>query len=146
MQEHLNRIAPGCPSPDQSVSVIASWVEDQTRMMRFGATLPGPRYLRVKSEHVLNDPRQHLRLIASWLQVSTENAAVEAMTRPEASPFASFGPAESGIVGGHDPNFLRNPVPRPVPVFHTLDCPEGCRGYASLWRTVVAVANQLGYP
>ncbi len=145
MLEHLSRIAPGRSFPGLPVSVLTSWVEDQTRIMRFGATLPGARYLRVKAEHVLNDPRPHLRSIASWLQVSGESEAIEAMTHPETSPFASFGPAGSGVVGGHDPGFLRDPVLRCVPVLATLDCPPDCQGHASLWRTVVVVANQLGY-
>jgi hypothetical protein len=146
MQEHLRRIAPGHSFPGEPMSLIASWVEDQSRIMRFGATLPGTRYLRVKAEDVLNDTRAHLRSIASWLQFSADHQSIEAMAHPEVSPFAAFGPAGSGVAGGNDPAFLRDPVPHPVEAIQTLDPPAGWEGNASLWRTAVTVATQLGYP
>lgn len=146
MLEHMRRIAPGSSFPGWPASGIAAWVDDQIRIMRFGASLSGSNYLRVKAEDLLNNSRLHLRSIASWLQVSGEKQAIEAMTHPETSPFAAFGPAESGVTGGNDPAFLRDPAPHSVEVMPTLDQPAGWEGHKSLWRTVVAVANQLGYP
>ena len=145
MQEHLGRIAPGYSFAGEPMATMASWVEAQIRILRFGATLPRSQYFRVQAESLLNDPRQHLRRIASWLQVSTEPGAIESMTHPEASPFAVFGPPESGITGGNDPGFLRDPVPHPVAVIPTLDQPVGWKGNMALWQAVVSVANQLGY-
>ena len=65
---------------------------------------------------------------------------------PEKSPFASLGPAATGIVGGNDPGFLRDPIPRPVKRLKTLDPPEGWVGNSSLWQMTVDIASQLGYP
>ena len=102
--------------------------------------------MRVRGEDVLNDTRPHLRTIAAWLGVRTDDDAIEAMTHPEASPFASFGIEGSGILSGHDPNFLRDPVPHPVEVLRTLDPPPGWVGHSSLWEMAVDIAHRLGYP
>ena len=55
------------------------------------------------------------------------------------------GPAESGVVGGNDPIFLRDPVPHSVNVPRTLDPPNGWTADASTWKMVVDLANRLGY-
>ena len=146
LQEHWNRIVPGYSLPGQPMSGIASWVEVHCRILRLAATLPGNRYLRVRAEDVLNNTRAQLRAIAAWLGIRADENAIEAMTHPEASPFASFGLEGSGITGGHDPKFLRDPTPRPVDVLHTLDPPPGWVEHSSLWQIAVEVANRLGYP
>ena len=101
---------------------------------------------RVRAEDVLNDVRPQLHSIADWLGVNTGEDAIEAMTHPEASPFANFGPEGSGITGGHDPNFLRNPVPHPVDVLRTVDQPDDWVENSSLWEMTVDIAQRLGYP
>jgi hypothetical protein len=146
MLEHWNRIVPGYSMQDQPMAGIASWVETHGRILRFAAPLPKNFCMRVRAEDVLNDTHSQLRLIAAWLGIRTDEDAIEAMTHPEASPFASFGLAGSGIVGGNDPNFLSDPVPRPVEVLSTLDQPPGWVGNLSLWRVAVDIANVLGYP
>jgi Sulfotransferase family len=146
LKEHLDRRVPGYSLPDQPMSGIAFWVETHCRILRFTATLPKSRYMRIRGEDVLNDPRSQLRSIAAWLGVQTDEHAIEAMLHPEASPFASFGPEGSGIVGGNDPNFLRDPIPRPVEIVRTLQPPPGWEGNSSLWQMTVEIANRLGYP
>jgi hypothetical protein len=128
------------------LSIIASWVEAHCRILYFAAILPKDRYMRVKAEDVLNDAPSQLRSIAMWLGIRTDADAIETMMHPEASPFASFGLAGSGIVGGNDPNFLRDPIPRPVKILRTLDQPFGWVGHSSLWQLTIDIANQLGYP
>ncbi len=128
------------------MSGIASWVATQCRILNFASTLPRDRYRRVRAEDVLNDTRSQLRSIAAWLGIRDDEAAIEAMTHPEMSPFASVGPADSGIIGGNDPTFLRDPIPRPVEVLHSLDQPPGWVADSSLWQMVVEVSSQLGYP
>jgi hypothetical protein len=102
--------------------------------------------MRVRAEDLLNDTRPHLRSIAAWLGIRTDADAIEEMTHPEDSPFASFGIEGSGIISGHDPNFLRDPIPHPVEVLHTLDPPPGWVENASLWDMTVDIAHRLGYP
>ena len=146
LQEHWDRILAGYSMQGQPMSIIASWVETHCRILRIAAVLPKGRYMRVKAEDVLNDARSQLRSIAMWLGICTDADAIEAMMHPEASPFASFGLAGSGIVGGNDPNFLRDPIPRPVKILRTLDQPLGWVGHSSLWQLTIDIANQLGYP
>jgi hypothetical protein len=143
--EHMNRTVPGYAMPDQPMSVIASWVDVHQRILRFGATLPANRYTCVRAEDVLNDSRPQLSSIADWLQISSDDGDIEAMLRPERSPFASLGPTTTGIIGGNDHAFLRDPVPHPVKSPPKLDRPEGWIGNSSLWRMTVEVANRLGY-
>jgi hypothetical protein len=99
----------------------------------------------MRAEDVLNDMRPSLAVIAAWLGVRTDAAAIDAMTHPEASPFAGFAPAESGVWASGDPAFLRDPVPHPVPAVDNLDPPPGWAAGADIWARVVALANILGY-
>jgi hypothetical protein len=146
LREHYHRTVPGALMPGQPMSGIAYWVATHGRILDFAATLPRDRYLRVRAEDVLNDTPSRLRSITAWLGVREDEAAIEAMTHPEASPFASPGPAGSGILGGNDPSFLRDPVPRPAEVLPTLEQPPGWVEDSSLWQVVIEVSQQLGYP
>jgi Sulfotransferase family len=146
IQNHLQRTVPGYPQDDQPMSGIAAWYAAHRRILMFTATLPNDRYLRVKAEDTLNDMRPHLRAIATWLGLRTDADAIESMTHPELSPFAGFGPAGSGVSGGNDPTFLRDPKPRTVAVPSTLEEPPGWSETALVWQMVVDLANRLGYP
>jgi hypothetical protein len=146
IEEHWSRIFPNYSPRGGPMRPIAAWVETQCRIVNFSATLPNSRYLRIRAEDVLNDRVSQLRRIAEWLEIRTGDDAIEAMMHPEASPFACPGPAGSGIEGGNDPDFLRNPIPRRVEVPRTLDAPHGWVGNAALWRRTVEIATRLGYP
>jgi len=146
MLEHLKRTVPGFSEPEQPMLGIACWVETHCRILGFAASLPRHAYFRVKAEEVLNDNYLQLRSIAAWMGIRVDDTALEAMRHPEDSPFASPGPAESGIIGGNDPGFLRDPVPHPVAVPRTLERPHGWVGNSALWQRTVALANRLGYP
>lgn len=145
IEAHLNRILPGRGDVDQPMAGIAAWFETHRRILRFAETLPPDRYLRVRAEDVLNDTHPQLGAIASWLGIAADADAIAAMTHAEASPFAGFGPVESGVEGGYDPAFLRDPVPHPVPAADTLDAPPGWAAGAASWARVVALGNILGY-
>lgn len=145
IQAHLNSILPGHGDADQPMAGIAAWFATHRRILRFVETLPTDRYLRIRAEDVLNNMRASLALVAGWLGIRTDPAAIEAMTHPEASPFAGFGPAESGVGGGSDPAFLRDPVPHPVPAPDALEPPSGWLAGEAAWARVVALANLLGY-
>jgi hypothetical protein len=145
MQEHWNRTMPSYPQAGEPMSSMASWYETNRRILHFAAKLPPDRYMRVRAENVLNDTESQLRSIAAWLRLRADEGAIEAMKHPEASPFAGFGPADSGIVGGNDPSFLRDPIPHRVEVPRTLDPPQGWAADPSVWRMVVDLANRLSY-
>jgi len=145
MAEHLLRTVPEHPRIGEPMAGIAAWCEVHARVLRFAATLPADRILRVRAEDVLNDPPAQLRAIAAWLGLRTDDAAIEAMCHPEASPFARLGPAGSGVIGGHDHGFLRDPIPRRVAVPPTLEPPPGWHGEPRLWQRTVGLAGRLGY-
>jgi len=145
MQEHRKRIVPLDPQDHEPMFGIASWYETHRRILHFGATLPVDRYMRIRAEDVLNDTESQLRAIAMWLGVSAEASSIEAMKHPEASPFSSFRTADTGIVGGNDPSFLRDPTPHRAEVPSTLKPPDGWEADPLVWRMVIDLANRLGY-
>jgi Sulfotransferase family len=145
MQEHWNRVMPR-PLDGQPMSGMASWLDAHQRIVRFTSALPIERHLRVRAEDILNHADPQLEAITTWLGLRRDPAAMEAMKHPERSPFASFGPAGSGVTGGHDPGFLRDPIPRRVEVHRTIEQPPGWTGNPTLWDSVLALATQMGYP
>ena len=145
IQEHFNRILPGYRQDGQPMSGVAAWYETHRRILRLAADLPPDRYMRVRAEDVLNDMRHQLAAIAAWLGLHTGADAIAAMTHPEASPFAGFGAAGSGVTGGNDPAFLRDPIPHKVPVPGSVQEPTGWTEGPSSWQMVVDLANRLGY-
>jgi len=80
---------------------------------------------------------------SDWL--NARDRAIEAMCHPEVSPFARFGPEASGLRGGNDHAFLRDPIPRRVQVPTVFAQPTGWSGPGRLWSAVVELATQLGY-
>lgn len=145
MQEHWNRIMPAYPQDGEPMLSIHSWYDTHRRILHFTETLPQERYMQVRAEDVLNDAESQLRTIAKWLKLSANDCAIEAMTHPELSPFASLGPADSGIIGGNDHGFLRDPIPHRVEIPHTLNQPTDWVADETIWPMVVKLANRLGY-
>jgi len=143
--EHRLRTTPDHARIGEPMAGIAAWCEIHERILRFAATLPRGRVMRMRAEDVLNDAPARLRAIAQWLRLRTDDAAVEAMCHPEASPFAHFGPSDSGVIGGHDHGFLRDPIPRRVDVPATIEQPRGWHGAPVLWRRALKLAGTLGY-
>ena len=123
METHRNRMLPGYPQHREPMAGIHAWYETHRRILLFGCKLPEERYMRIRSEDVLNAPAAHLLKIAMWLKISTEQDAIELMKHSEMSPFACFGPAESGVIGGQDHGFLQDPILRCVEMPRTLTPP-----------------------
>jgi len=145
LDQHLRRNVPEFPIPGQPMSGIAYWLQIHLRILAFTAHLPAHANLRVRAEDVLNSPESQLRRIANWLAVGDDAGDIEAMLHPEASPFACPGPEGSGIIGGYDPEFLRNPIPHPVSAPPALEPPAGWTGNGALWNQAADLAAQLGY-
>jgi hypothetical protein len=145
LEEHLRRTVPEFSVPGQPMSGMAYWTETNLRILSFTALRPRYASLRVRAEDVLNDSDTQLRRIAGWLGIRDDDSALEAMRHPEASRFARPGISGSGIIGGFDPDFLRNPVLRSVTVPTRLERPSAWTGHSVLWDTTVDLAAQLGY-
>jgi uncharacterized protein DUF6624/sulfotransferase family protein len=142
---HLRRTVPEHAQAGEPMAGIAAWVEVHKRILRFTAALPEQRVLRVRAEDVLNTPEDLLREIARWLGIRDDDAAIEAMRHPERSPFARFGPRGSGVIGGHDHGFLRDPVVRRAELPTSFEPPQGWIGEPQLWRRAKTLTRCLGY-
>lgn len=145
MVEHRERTVPLHPLQGQPMAGVAAWLEVHGRITRFLAGLPPERAMRVRSEDVLNDPERQLAAVAQWLGVQSDEDALAAMMHPERSPFARSGPESSGVSGGHDPGFLRDPRPRKVALPCAVGQPPGWQAEPSLWRRTAALAHRFGY-
>jgi hypothetical protein len=145
MAQHWIAHEPADPLPDLPAICVAVWLETHRRILRFAEGLPGERYLRVRAEDVLNDPQARLASIARWLGVRDDPQAITAMRHPEVSPFARFGPADAGVLGGSDREFLADPTPRRAMLPSSLARPQAWDGNAELWSRVVELATEFGY-
>ena len=121
------------------------WYARNLTIQDFLRTVPADRQLRVRGEDILSDPDTHLRLIASWLGVRTDDAAIAAMKHPENSPYAFVGPP--GARFGNDPFFLERPTLRPRRArVKGLDAPlDWDNGTHLLTPEVKALATDFGY-
>jgi hypothetical protein len=135
----------GTPQEGEPMRSVAAWYEIHRRILLFADDLPRDRYLLVKAEDALSDPKTELRRIATWLGIRCDAAAIEPMLHPEASPFARPVAVGSGVAGGNDPAFLRDPIPHRAEMPSDLVPPRGWKADATAWNTVVALANRLGY-
>ena len=125
------------------VTCAATWYASHRRLLRILSEFASERTLRVKAEAVLNDPERELPRIAQWLDLATDDEAIEAMLHPEHSPYARFGPPEAP--GGHDPKFLRNPIPRPVAVPGSIEFPAQWQIGSQATAAIAELAGELGY-
>ena len=145
MHEHLLRTLPGYRDRDFTRYCITTWLRGHQRIAAFTRRLPPERRLRLRAEGVLNEPAPHLRAVAMWLGISAGEHALDAMRHPERSPFAGFAPAASGVSGGNDPAFLRDPQPHAVGLPRDLGPPEGWPSDPALWAKVRRAGRELGY-
>ncbi len=129
------------------------WYKFHTNIREFLKGLPKSRQLRIRGEDLLAEPDPHLRLIAEWLGLRADSAAIEEMKHPERSPFACLGPP--GARFGNDPTFLKSPALRPHVYSRRLEereSPQGLEGPLR-WRAdgagfrseVKRLAETFGY-
>lgn len=145
MARHLDATLPDRARGFDAAAGFTIWRDIHERILRFVASAPSDLAMALKAEDVLKRPRECMRSVARWLNVRDDAEAIEAMLHPEASPFARFGPRGSGVIGGHDHGFLKDPIPRRVEAPSTLEPPPDWRGGAKAWRRIAATAERLGY-
>lgn len=145
MHTHLRKHLPGYDDNRLVQDCISTWLETHTRIVEFARRLPGDRILRVKAEDLLNDPGPQLDRVARWLGIRTDETAIDAMRHPERSPYASFAPSSSGVIGGNDPNFLADPRPRNVEVGSITELPSWWPIASAQRKAVERAGEALGY-
>jgi hypothetical protein len=120
------------------------WLKPQEHILGFLEGVPAERQQRLRGEDFMAEPDRYLAPLCEWLGVSTQPAALGAMKHPEASPFASLGPANA--LYGNDPSFLRSPRLRPyAPKPMSLEGPLAGGTGAGLDAAVIACARRLSY-
>ena len=121
------------------------WHDYNLRILRFQQRVDPTRWLRIAGEDFLADIDDQLKRLCRWLAISDVPEAIAAMKRPEASPFACFGPVNAMI--GNDPKFLRDPRPRPYKRREqSLSGPLPWRPDKSGFHPrVIEMANSFGY-
>jgi hypothetical protein len=144
MCDHWARTVPGGTVPSLMQACIGTYVQTHRRILEFGRSVGEQRLLRVKAEEILNHSDVWLGTIVRWLSLDDGPQAIEAMKHPERSPFSTPGPPGSGVIGGNDAAFLRDPMPHPVMVPESLGPPTGWPDDHH-WAQVRAVASALGY-
>jgi Sulfotransferase family len=123
------------------------WLRCHSNATNFGATLPAGQYMRIKGEDLMSDPYLYLPQVAQWLGLDDGKEAIEAMLRPEESPYAMLGPDSAPY--GNDPNFLKNPKldwDRLKKISESeLTSEIGWRPGEYFSKPVVKLAKQFGY-
>jgi hypothetical protein len=123
--------------------VLGTWMFNHGRIKRFTSTLPPDRWMRVRSEDVLNDPHTWLPKICRWIGIDDGPEAMEAMLHPERGLFARLGPKNA--MGGNDPKFLEDPVLHAAELPPTLDLPEEWEVDPWLHVGLIEFAASVGY-
>lgn len=123
--------------------LIGTWLFHHGRIRAFTESLAPQRWIRVRSEDVLNSPGRALAEICRWLGLDSGEAALESMKHPEKSPFARLGPHNAP--GGNDPAFLASPKPRKVELPSSLELPGSWKVDPWTHVSMVEMATALGY-
>lgn len=96
------------------VDSLVIWYLMHRNIINFTNALPVGQTMKIKGEDLLSNPDTYLPQIAEWMGLRTDAEAIEAMKKPEKSPYAYVGPAP--VRGGNDPKFMRNPKLRSVKI------------------------------
>ncbi|MBV9661230.1 MAG: sulfotransferase [Acidimicrobiales bacterium] len=131
--------------PDElyHLHLLGTWLFHHGRIKTFTESLPPSRWMRVRSEDVLNAPEETLPRICRWLGLDCREGAIEAMRHPEKSPYSRLGPPNA--LGGNDPGFLESPSPRRVSAPASLELPPDWMVDPWTHVSVVEMASSLGY-
>jgi len=120
------------------------WLQPHLAIMEFLESVPADQQIRLRGEDLLSEPRTYLPQIAEWLEIRTDDDAIEAMMHPENSPFASYGPSNAKY--GNDPNFMEKPALRPYSYKpHPLTWEPEPGQPVEVSETIRVYAMQFGY-
>jgi hypothetical protein len=126
------------PSPE------GMWLKPHLRILEMLEDISADRQMRIRGEDLLSAPETYLPQIAEWLDVRTDKKAIDAMMRPEESPFARPGPNNARL--GNDPKFMKEPILRKfTPPEVDLDSPMSWDDSAVFDEVVKHYAMYFGY-
>ena len=121
------------------------WFATHQAILRFLQDVPPKQQFFVRSEDILSAPDEHLREIARWLGIRSDDEAIEAMKHPERSAFAKEGPPNA--LRGGDEKFLSDPVLRSYSCMAPpLDAPLPWRSDGAVFSEKIRqLARSFGY-
>jgi hypothetical protein len=133
----------GMPHAERVRRCVLAWHTSHLRIVKALQAVPPPRWLRVRAEDLVGDPKTWLPRVLDWLGLRYDEAIIDRMLDTRRWEFARW---EGHIgYGGADPYFLAAPVLRPVP-------PAGRHVIDPDWEInddiavkVMALARHLGY-
>ena len=128
---------------DRPEACARAWLGSHRRIAAFCAALPPGQAMLVRAEDALAASGALLADIARFLHVSDDEAALDAMRRPERSPYARAGARQPPPYW--DPGFLAHPALRPSVVPDSLRAPRAWGLPAPLDEEIVALAESFGY-
>jgi hypothetical protein len=96
---------------DAGMTPDVMWLKPHLRILEALEDVPVGQKMFLRGESLMANPPLYLKQIAEWLNIRTDQEAVDAMLRPEETPFSRLGPVNAPF--GNDPNFMKNPKLRP---------------------------------
>lgn len=92
---------------DKRMQPNTIWLRPHLRILQAMENVPVAQKMFLRGEQVLADPEKYLARICDWLGIASDADSIDAMMRPEESPFARYGPENASL--GNDPHFLESP-------------------------------------
>ena len=83
------------------------WINEQQNIESFLQKIPNNRKIRVYSELMMRKPKEAMKELCHFLNVSDDEDNIERMLHPEKSIFAGVGNETARF--GNDPKFLMHP-------------------------------------
>lgn len=123
------------------------WTATHLMIHEMTLDLPPGQMLRLHGETVLRDLRFYLPQLCEWLGIRSDSMAIEAMLRPEESPYSCIGPENAKY--GANSGFLEKPhldmdrLAKLEPP--TLDAPMDWAPDLDFSPTTRALAQYYGY-
>lgn len=101
-----NSIDYSTPHPTLDPQIL--WYKTQRTILDFLSQVPATQQMCLRCEDILREPAVYFKEVCCWLDLSWDGAILDAILRPEASPYAGFGPFGANL--GDDPTLLRSPT------------------------------------
>jgi hypothetical protein len=122
---------------------VLAWHTGHLRIARALQAVPQPRWLRVRAEDLIGDPRTWLPRILAWLDLRHDDAIIDRMLDTHRWEFA-YWHGHIGF-GGADPHFLAAPALRPAPPPEPDLIDPTWQISDDIAAKVIALARYLGY-
>lgn len=133
----------GMPTAERVRRCVLTWYSCHLRIVRALEPLPPSRWLRVRGEDLIGEPRAWLPRILDWLRLPHDEAIIDRMLDTQSWEFAAWD-GHIGF-GGADPNFLLAPRLRAAePPDADLTDPAWQLG-GEVTGAVTVLARYLGY-